>query len=60
LRSITGHAVKLIAVDKDRYGRIVGEVYNGEINLNLAQVQARKAAVYDAYCKKSIYNEAEQ
>ena len=60
LRSIAGHAVKLIEVDKDRYGRIVGEVYNGEINLNLAQVQAGKAAVYDAYCKKSLYKEAEQ
>jgi endonuclease YncB( thermonuclease family) len=47
-------------VNKDRYGRIVGEVYNGEINLNLAQIQAGKAAVYEDYCKKTIYKEAEQ
>lgn len=59
LRSITGRTVKLVRVDKDRYGRIVGEVYNGEVNLNLAQVQAGYVAVYYAYCKKSEYQSAE-
>ncbi len=60
LRSITGNTVKLVEVDKDRYGRIVGEVHSGEVNLNLAQVKAGKAAVYDAYCKKSEYKAAEK
>ncbi|MEN8214825.1 MAG: thermonuclease family protein [Pseudomonadota bacterium] len=59
LRSITGDRVQLVQVDKDRYGRIVGEVYSGEINLNLAQVKAGKAAVYEAYCKKPEYKVAE-
>jgi micrococcal nuclease len=59
LRSITGATVKVVEVDKDRYGRIVGEVYSGETNLNLAQVKAGKAAVYDAYCKKPEYKTAE-
>ena len=59
LRSIAGNTVKLVEVDKDRYGRVVGEVYSGDVNLNLAQVKAGKAAVYDAYCKKSEYKAAE-
>ncbi len=55
LRAITGKTVNLVEIDKDRYGRTVGEVYSGEINLNLAQVQAGKAAVYETYCKKPEY-----
>ncbi len=60
LRSITGKTVRLVQIDKDRYGRIVGEVYSGSINLNLAQVKAGKAAVYNAYCKKTEYRLAER
>ncbi len=59
LRSITGETVRLVEINKDRYGRVVGEVYNGEVNLNLAQVKAGQAAVYDAYCKKPEYKIAE-
>ncbi len=59
LRSITPQSVRLVKIDKDRYGRIVGEVYSGDINLNLAQVEAGKAAVYNTYCKKQEYKEAE-
>jgi micrococcal nuclease len=59
LRGIAGKTVELVEIDKDHYGRIVGEVYNGDVNLNLAQVQAGKAAVYDAYCKKPEYKTAE-
>ncbi|OQW94500.1 MAG: hypothetical protein BWK79_05730, partial [Beggiatoa sp. IS2] len=43
---------KVVEINKDRYGRTVGEVFNGKVNLNLAQVQAGQAAVYEAYCKK--------
>jgi len=60
LRSITDKTVQLVKIDKDRYGRIVGEVYSGKVNLNMAQVQAGQAAVYDAYCKKPEYKVAEQ
>ncbi len=59
LRAITGETVRLVEVDQDRYGRIVGEVYNGEVNLNMAQVEAGQAAVYHAYCQKSDYQTAE-
>ncbi len=60
LRSITGDIVSLVKIDKDRYGRIVGEVYSNNINLNLAQIKAGKASVYTAYCKKSEYYLAEK
>ncbi|RKZ75025.1 MAG: hypothetical protein DRR19_29630 [Candidatus Parabeggiatoa sp. nov. 1] len=60
LRSIAGNTVILVELDKDRYGRIVGEVYSGDVNLNLAQVKAGKAAVYDAYCENPEYKAAEK
>lgn len=59
LRTQTSKYVRLVEIDKDRYGRIVGEVYVGEVSLNLAQVKAGQAAVYDAYCKDSTYKVAE-
>ncbi len=59
LRAITGKTVNLVEINKDRYGRTVGEVYSGEINLNLAQVESGKAAVYETYCKKPEYKAAE-
>ncbi len=60
LRSLTGKTVKLVEIDEDIYGRTVGEVYSNNINLNLAQVKAGKAAVYDAFCEKPDYKAAEQ
>ena len=60
LRSITGKTVRLVKIDKDRYGRIVGEVYSDGVNLNLAQIKAGQAAVYTRYCKKSEYKVAER
>lgn len=60
LRSIIGKTVQVKEIDKDRYGRIVGEVYSGNVNLNLAQVKAGKAAVYHSYCKKPEYKLAEK
>lgn len=60
LRSITGKTVSLVKIDKDRYGRIVGELYSNNINLNLAQIKAGKASVYTAYCKKPEYELAER
>lgn len=60
LRSITGQTVQLVKIDRDRYGRTVGEVYSGNTNLNLAQVSAGQAAVYDQYCRKPEYKVAER
>ena len=60
LRAIAeGKMVQLVEVNKDRYGRVVGEVYSDDINLNIAQVKAGYAAVYKAYCKKPEYNSVE-
>lgn len=61
LRSIVGKNVRVVEINKDRYGRTVGEVYAGQVNLNVAQVEAGQAAVYDAYCKKpKEYKAAEE
>ncbi|EIJ43191.1 micrococcal nuclease-like nuclease [Beggiatoa alba B18LD] len=61
LRSIAGDNVRVVKIDTDRYQRIVGEVYSGNANLNLAMVKAGKAAVYRQYCKKrEPYEAAEE
>lgn len=60
LKSIAGDYVRLVEFDQDRYGRIVGEVYAGQMNLNLEQVKSGQAAVYDAYCKDPKYKLAEE
>ncbi len=59
LRSIVGEKVRLEEIDTDRYGRTVGIVYNQEVNLNLAQVEAGQAAVYEQYCRRPEYKVAE-
>ena len=59
LRSLTGFSVRYKQLDKDNYGRIVSELWNGELNLNLQQVRDGKAAVYAQYCENSAYPEAE-
>lgn len=60
LRQITPRSVRLVARDKDRYGRIVGEVYDGEQSLNLAMVEAGQAAVYPRYCKEGRFFDAQK
>jgi len=59
LRSITPAQVTLIQYDKDKYGRIVGEIWDGDNNLNLQMVSSGNAAVYPKYCRKSEYYAAE-
>ena len=60
LRSITPETVSIIRHDKDRYGRIVAEVMDGQTNLNLAMVLAGQAAVYPRYCHNQAYYTAQQ
>jgi endonuclease YncB( thermonuclease family) len=60
LRAMTPKTIRLVEHDKDRYGRIVGEIYAGERSLNLAMVEAGQAAVYPAYCKESRFFDAER
>ncbi|EXJ16927.1 putative nuclease [Imhoffiella purpurea] len=59
LRRIAPRTVRLVEHDKDRYGRIVGEVFNDETSLNLAMVAAGHAAVYPKYCSESRFFQAQ-
>jgi endonuclease YncB( thermonuclease family) len=51
-----GSRIEIRQIDKDRYGRVVGEVLkeNGD-NLNLQMVLAGEAAVYPRYCSDDRY-----
>ncbi|MBK1723847.1 thermonuclease family protein [Thiocystis violacea] len=60
LRRIAPSTVRLVEHDKDRYGRIVGEVFDGETSLNLAMVAAGRAAVYPRYCNESRFYAAQE
>lgn len=60
LRAITPERVTVLARDRDRYGRLVGEVWGDGMNLNLEMVRAGKAAVYRRYCGHAAYPQAER
>ncbi|NEV61019.1 thermonuclease family protein [Thiorhodococcus minor] len=63
LRELATGRVDLVAIDRDRFGRTVGEVYtSGEarISLNLEQVRSGQAAVYHRYCDDPRYFRAER
>lgn len=62
LRRITPSQVGLVERDKDRYGRIVGEIRAavGETSINLAMVEAGQAAVYPRYCQDPAFYAAER
>lgn len=50
-----GSSVQIKGHKKDRYGRLIGEVFNDGLNLNLDMVRAGQAAVYPKYCKDEQY-----
>jgi len=51
-----GSQIQIRRKDKDRYGRIVGEVLNSTgDNLNLRMVLSGRAAVYPKYCSDDRY-----
>lgn len=45
---------------KDRYGRILGIVYTGDIDMNLRQIEDGYAWVYRRYCDRKDYSNAEE
>ena len=63
LAKITPWRVELAAVDDDRFGRTVANVYTTGANrrlLNLEQVASGNAAVYDQYCSDPAFTSAER
>lgn len=60
LRRITPPTVRLVSQGTDRYGRTIGELFDGEKSINLAMVEAGQAAVYRQYCKDPRYFAAER
>ena len=61
----TGQAIQLHVVDKDRYGRTVAEVYQGNESVNLRLVREGMVVVYRQYLSgcaetRNQYLEAEQ
>ncbi|MBK1722174.1 thermonuclease family protein [Thiocystis violacea] len=63
LREIAPREVELVAMERDRFGRTVGEVFTtgpDRLSLNLEQVRSGQAAVYDRYCEDPGYFRAER
>jgi len=60
LRRITPRHITIATHDRDRYGRVIGELFNGERSLNLALVEAGEAVVYPQYCSERRYVQAER
>lgn len=57
---VAGRTVKIAITDTDRYGRAIGEIFDGEININLRQVHAGMAWAYTRYLTDPAYRAAEQ
>lgn len=60
LRRITPAQVRLVTHGRDRYGRVIGELFDGDRSLNLALVEAGEAVVYPQYCSERRYSVAER
>lgn len=48
-----GRTARVVVVDRDRYGRLVGEVWVGGVHLNHALVRAGHAWAYTEYARSS-------
>ncbi len=59
LRDLVGLIVDVRDRGHDRYGRIVGEVWSADVNLNLEMVRLGRASVYPRYCRDRSYYEYE-
>lgn len=51
--------VKVDVEDKDQYGRIVGKVMLGDLNVNLEQIKCGMAWFYIEFGRDALYREAE-
>ena len=64
LRQLATRHLELVPIDKDRFGRTVGDVYSvGSTSrslLNLEQVRSGNAAVYARYCEDKRFFRAER
>ncbi|MFZ0257849.1 MAG: thermonuclease family protein [Gammaproteobacteria bacterium] len=47
-----GKSARVVEVDRDRYGRIVGQVYVGNLDVNAELVRQDYAWVYRKYAKR--------
>ena len=54
---ISGKTVSVNKIDKDRYGRVVGLVFAGNLIINRHLVKNGYAWVYDKYCNKHFCSE---
>lgn len=48
---IFGQEVKVIKTDTDRYGRLIGQVYLGDVHINRKMIREGMAWVYKPYMK---------
>lgn len=63
LRGLVSTDVRLVELERDRFGRLVAEVYGTGAErplLNLEQVRSGHAAVYRRYCADRRYERAER
>lgn len=63
LRGLASTEVRLVELERDRFGRLVAEVYGTGSErplLNLEQVRSGHAAVYRRYCADRRYERAER
>ncbi len=51
---VFGKQVRVIQKDMDRYGRVVGMVFVGNICVNEEIIRTGMAWVFDYYCKDSV------
>ncbi|MCO6512347.1 MAG: thermonuclease family protein [Aridibacter famidurans] len=62
---VIGKRVRIVEVDRDQYGRIVGEVFDGNLNVNVEQIRRGFAWHYKEYQRqqtpemRSIYARTE-
>ncbi|MGC1955231.1 MAG: thermonuclease family protein [Gammaproteobacteria bacterium] len=55
-----GKTVRVVEVDRDRYGRLVGQVYVGDLEVNAELVRQGYAWVYRKYAKREKLYELER
>lgn len=60
LRRLAPASIRVIGRDEDRYGRLVGEAFDGKTSLNLALVAAGQAAAYPNYCSEPRFFKAQR